>query len=152
MHEVRAALEMHPDYVTVYSVEAARRVSEAAQAVGRPQDLLLQIYAPDDVYFPGQEGGFRTTEALAAAREIAALPDVTLAGVTSFPVLEYDYSGESEVAFTPNMRTIVPGGGADPGGARPARGDDQRPRQHLDRRRSRCCERAARPTSSPGAA
>jgi len=107
MHEVQAALEMHPDYVTVYSVEAARRVSKAAKAVGRPQDLLLQIYAPDDVYFPGQEGGFRTTEALAAAREIADLPDVTIAGVTSFPVLEYDYSGESEVAFTPNMRTIV---------------------------------------------
>ena len=107
MHEVRAAVEMQPDYVTVYSVEAARRVSAAAREVGRPQDLLLQIYAPEDVYFPGQEGGFRTTEALGAAREIADLPDVTIAGVTSFPVLEYDYSGESEVAFTPNMRTIV---------------------------------------------
>jgi len=107
MHEVRAALEMRPDYVTVYSIEAARRVSKAAGELGRPQDLLLQIYAPEDVYFSGQEGGFRTTEALAAAREIAALEDVTIAGVTSFPVLEYDYSGEREVAFNPNMRTIV---------------------------------------------
>jgi len=107
MHEVRDALAMRPDYVTVYSVEAARRVSDAARDLGRPQDLLLQIYAPEDVYFPGQEGGFRTTEALAAARAIAALPDVTVAGVTSFPVIEYDYSGEREVAFTPNMRTIV---------------------------------------------
>lgn len=107
MHEVRVALDMQPDYVTVYSVEAARRVSRAAREAGRAQELLLQIYGPEDIYFPGQEGGFRTTEALAAAREIAEMSDVTVAGVTSFPVLEYDYSGEREVAFTPNMRTIV---------------------------------------------
>src|SRR5262249_28073799 len=92
MHEVRAALEMRPDYVTVYSVAAARRVAEAARAIGTPQDLLLQVYAPEDIYFPGQEGGFRTTEMVAAAREIAAPPDRDIAQCDGPPLLEAQLS------------------------------------------------------------
>lgn len=107
MHDVRAAVEMRPDVVTVYSVEAARRVSAASEGTGRTQDLLMQIYAPEDIYFPGQEGGFRTAEYLDAAKEIMTFSNVRIAGVTSFPVLNYDFSGEREVGFNPNMQTIT---------------------------------------------
>ena len=106
MHDIPAALAMSPEVVTVYSLEHARRISAAAGAIGRRQDLLMQVYAPEDIFFPGQEGGFRVDEALAAAREIAALPHVRIGGVTSFPVLDYDFSGQREVAFNPNMATI----------------------------------------------
>jgi predicted amino acid racemase len=107
MHDVRAALEMRPDVVTVYSVEAARRISAVCEETGRTQDLLMQVYAPDDVYFPGQEGGFRVKEFIEAARQIMALPNVRIAGVTSFPVLNYDFSGRRELGFNPNMRTVT---------------------------------------------
>jgi predicted amino acid racemase len=106
MHEVARAVSMEPDVITVYSVEAARRISAAAGAAGRRQDLLLQVYGPADIFFPGQEGGFPLAGALDAAREIQALPNVRIAGVTSFPVLDYDFSGERELAFNPNMATI----------------------------------------------
>jgi predicted amino acid racemase len=106
-HDLPALLAMEPEVVTVYSVEAARAVNEAAGALGRVQDLLLRVYRPNDVFFPGQEGGFRDAELLGAARQIQRLPNVAIAGVTSFPVLAYDFSGRQEIAFNPNMRTIT---------------------------------------------
>lgn len=105
--DLPAALEMRPDVVTVYSVQAACWIGEIAAAQGRTQDLLLQVFRPNDVFFPGQEGGFRYDDLLPAARKITGLPGVRIAGVTSFPVLEYDFSGKREIAFNPNMDTIV---------------------------------------------
>jgi predicted amino acid racemase len=105
--DLAEALEFRPDVITVYSVEAARRISDAAGAIGRSQDLLLQVYRPGDVYFPGQEGGIRFEELLPAAREILSFPNVRIAGVTSFPVLSYDFTGKQETAFNPNMRTVI---------------------------------------------
>lgn len=106
-HHIRRMLEMRPDVWTVYSVEAAKMISAAAGELRRTQDLLLQVYKPEDVFFPGQEGGFRFAELVPAAREIHALPNVKITGVTSFPVLNYDFSGQREIAFNPNMGTIV---------------------------------------------
>ncbi len=107
LHDIPVALAMRPEVITVYSVEHARRISDAAGEMKRHQDLLMQIYAPEDIYFPGQEGGFRSSEFIDAAREIQTLPNVAIAGVTSFPVLNYDFSGTREVAFNPNMQTIT---------------------------------------------
>ena len=107
LHDIPAALSIRPDVITVYSVEAARRISDAAGAVNRKQDLLMQIYGPDDIYFPGQEGGFRESEYIDAAKTIQQLPNVQITGVTSFPVMSYDFTGTNEVAFNPNMQTIT---------------------------------------------
>lgn len=107
VRDIPEAVDLRPDVITVYSVEAARRISDAAGAVGRTQDVLLQVYRPGDVFFPGQEGGFRFEELLPAAREIQTFASVRIAGVTSFPVLSYDFTGMQETAFNPNMRTIM---------------------------------------------
>src|SRR4051794_7995233 len=104
LRELDAVLAVEPEVVTVYSVEAARAVDQAARKLGRVQELLLQVYAPQDVFFPGQEGGFREAELLKSARQIADLANVEIAGVTSFPVLSYDFTGQQEIAFNPNMR------------------------------------------------
>ena len=106
-HEVEAALEMRPEVITVYSVQAAHQIGQAARALGIRQDLLLQTYAPNDIFFAGQEGGFRIAELIEAAKRIQEIPNVRVAGVTSFPVLKYDFSGRSELQFNPNMQTIV---------------------------------------------
>jgi len=106
--DVGHVLDMHPDFITVYSVESARRISESARDKGSVQDLLVRVYRPGDVFFPGQEGGFRAEELIAAARDIQRLPNVRIVGVTSFPCLSYNFADSREpVRFNPNMATIL---------------------------------------------
>ena len=100
-------LETNPDVVTVYSVEAAKQISAAAESIGRHQKLLMRVHQPGDVFFPGQEGGFLEREMIAAAREIQALPNVEIAGVTTFPALSYEFGADQEQSFNPNMGTIT---------------------------------------------
>ncbi|HEY7030499.1 MAG TPA: alanine racemase [Thermomicrobiales bacterium] len=106
--DVGRVLAMRPDVITVYSVEAARRISEVAATNGVVQDLLVRVYRPGDVFFPGQEGGFRAEELIDAARAIERLPRVRIVGVTSFPCLFYNFDdGREPVHLNPNMETIV---------------------------------------------
>ncbi|MEA2597511.1 MAG: hypothetical protein QOF01_3980, partial [Thermomicrobiales bacterium] len=107
-HDVARVLDMRPDIITVYSVEAARRISEVAGTNDLVQDLLVRVYRPGDIFFPGQEGGFRAEELLSAASEIQRLPNVRIVGVTSFPCLSYNFADSREpVQFNPNMETIL---------------------------------------------
>ena len=106
--DVGRVLDMRPDFITVYSLEAARRISETAREKGLTQDLLVRVYRPGDVFFPGQEGGFRAAELIDAAREIQRLPNVRIVGVTSFPCLSYNFADSREpVRFNPNLETIL---------------------------------------------
>lgn len=107
--EMDAAIAMRPEVITVFSVENARQVSAAAEAAGVTQDLLVRPIGAQDVFFPGQEGGFPEAEVVAAAAEIQKLPNVRVVGVTSFPVVRYNF-GEAERAepeANPNLETLV---------------------------------------------
>jgi predicted amino acid racemase len=97
---------MSPGAVTVFSVEAARRTGEAAARLGRTQDVLLRVWKPGDFIYPGQEGGFRTDEAVVAARRIVELPGVRISGVTSFPCLLWDDEA-GDVRETGNLASVV---------------------------------------------
>jgi predicted amino acid racemase len=106
--DVARVLDMHPDLITVYSVEAARRISETAREKGLIQNLLLRVYQQYDVFFLGQEGGFPATDLIAAAAEIQALPNVRIVGVTSFPCLSYNFADSRDpVTLNPNVETIL---------------------------------------------
>ncbi len=105
--EVPLAVGVHPEVMTVYSVEQARYISEAAGRQGRTQDLLLRPVAEGDIFFEGQEGGFPEAQVIAAAREIAGLPNVRIAGVTSFPCIKYNRTADDPVEPAPNFRTIL---------------------------------------------
>lgn len=107
MHDIRPVLSMEPEVFTVYSFEEASRVSAVAGEIGRPQRLLMRPYGPDDTFFVGQEGGFAIGEFAESARAIARLPNVVLAGVTSFPCISYNPTRSDEVSATPNFRTIL---------------------------------------------
>ncbi len=100
-------LDQHPEVWTVYSVEHARWISAAAAARGRVQDLLLRVYARGDVFFDGQEGGFPLEAVLDAAREVARLPGVKVAGTVAFPCVRYNSRRQDPVEPTPNFRTAV---------------------------------------------
>ena len=95
-----------PEVWTVFNLQKAREVSEAARALGVTQDLLLRVVAPGDTFYPTHDGGFSIDDVVSAAREIARLPNVRVVGVTSFATLLFDPE-RREVFLTPNMQTIV---------------------------------------------
>jgi len=105
-HEAARIAALAPEVWTVFNLEKAREVSEAAGAVGRVQDLLLRVVAPDDVFYPTHDGGFRSDDIVEAAREIVRLPHLRIVGVTSFPTLLFDPERRA-AALTPNLNTIV---------------------------------------------
>jgi predicted amino acid racemase len=105
-HEAARIAALAPEVWTVFNVEKAREVSEAAGAVGRVQGLLLRVVAPGDVFYPTHDGGFGAEEIVEAAREIMGLPNVRIVGVTSFPTLLFDPERRA-VSVTPNLNTLV---------------------------------------------
>ena len=105
-HEAARIAALAPEVWTVFNLEKAREVSQAAGTVGRVQGLLFRVVAPGDVFYPTHDGGFPLDDVVEAAREIMRLPNLRIVGVTSFPTLLFDPE-ERVVALTPNMATIV---------------------------------------------
>ncbi|WP_413111596.1 YhfX family PLP-dependent enzyme [Thaumasiovibrio sp. DFM-14] len=106
-HMIPAILtEMKPEVVTVYSLEKARQISEAAQQAGRIQGILLKFYRSTDHLYVNQESGFPIEKLESVVEAIAELPGVHIAGVTHFPC--FLYSPEKKAtAPTPNLTTLV---------------------------------------------
>jgi predicted amino acid racemase len=99
-------IQMAPEVVTVYSIDKARALSEAATRAGRVQSVLLRVAAPGDVQFPGQLAGFAIADLVRAADTIASLDGVRVAGVTSFPCVTWDRHAHAAVP-TPNLGTLT---------------------------------------------
>jgi len=107
-HSVPAAVAMRPDVITVYNVEHARWIDQAAGDASVTQDLLIRVYAPDDVFFDGQEGGFPEDQVPDVARTIGEMKNVRLVGVTAFPCVRYNTNPDQPlVEPTPNLATIL---------------------------------------------
>jgi predicted amino acid racemase len=107
-HQVKDAVAMRPDVITVYNVEHARWIDAEAAAQNVTQDLLIRVYSPDDLFFGGQEGGIPEAEVEATARAIGGLAHVRLVGVTAFPCVRYNSTpDEPEAELTPNFRTVM---------------------------------------------
>jgi predicted amino acid racemase len=103
-----AVLDYEPEVVTVFTVEAARRISEQAVRAGRTVHLMMRPVADGDVYFEGQEGGFEEATILDEAQRIAELPNVEIMGLTSFPCIRYNLGdpGSSAPVANPNTATL----------------------------------------------
>jgi predicted amino acid racemase len=107
-HLIPDAVAMRPDVITVYNLEHARWIDEAAREQGVTQHLLIRVYAPDDVFFRGQEGGFPEESVPEVVRTIGALRNVRLVGVTAFPCVRYNANLDDPGAeLTPNFHTIM---------------------------------------------
>ena len=106
-HLVPRVLAMQPEVITVYNIEHARWIDHAARDLGTTQDLLIRVYADGDVFFEGQEGGFKETQIAAFVSEVSKLRNVRLVGLTAFPCLTYNESSAEKVIVTPNMHTLV---------------------------------------------
>jgi predicted amino acid racemase len=106
-HHIADAVAMRPDVITVYSLDRARWIDEAARAHGVTQDLLIRVHAEGDLFFGGQEGGFAEPDVPAVAREIGALEHVRLVGTTAFPCVVYNADPDAPRALSPNAATVA---------------------------------------------
>jgi predicted amino acid racemase/ketosteroid isomerase-like protein len=82
-------LAMEPEVVTVFNHEAARRVSDAATAVGREQPLYVRVNRPGDEFMPGMVGGWTEDECVDGIRPLLDLPNVRVVGLTTFAAVSY---------------------------------------------------------------
>jgi predicted amino acid racemase len=106
-HQIDWVIAQHPDVITVYSLQAAEWVSAAAAKIGRLQHVLVRVWDEGDVFFDGQEGGFRAEEFVEAVRAIDALPNLVVVGATSFPSMEYSFdAARFPVQPLPNFATV----------------------------------------------
>ncbi len=106
-HQIEWVVAQHPDVITVYSLQAAEWISAAATRLGRLQHVLIRVWDEGDVFFDGQEGGFRADRFVDAVRTIDALPNLVVAGATSFPCMEYSFdSARMPAQPLPNFATV----------------------------------------------
>jgi predicted amino acid racemase len=105
-HMIHSLLALEPEVVTVFCVEKAKQISQIAAQDRRQVRLLLRVVSEKDSIFPGQEGGFCLDTLVEEAAAILRLPNVRIAGVTSFPCLELDEESQT-LRPTHNFHSIV---------------------------------------------
>lgn len=102
--ETEAGLSLKPDYWTVFSYERAQKISQANRE-DRKQQVLARIFADNDTFYKGHEGGFPAEDVLAVREKLDNLKGIRFAGITTFPALLYDANTE-DVLPTPNLKTL----------------------------------------------
>ncbi|MEU0300677.1 alanine racemase [Streptomyces sp. NPDC006175] len=95
-------LARRPETVTVFDLDNARAVSEAARELGFVQDVLVRIEGADGFVHPGQEGGVPLARLDDFAKAAEALDGIRIGGVTAFPCVLCDPS-TGRPAATPNF-------------------------------------------------
>ncbi len=98
---------MRPEVITIYNIDHARWIDRAAADLGIVHELLMRVYAPNDIFFDGQEGGFGENDVPAVVDALSHLRSVRLVGVTAFPCVRYNHRADEVSEATPNLRTIA---------------------------------------------
>ncbi|MGW0733442.1 alanine racemase [Streptomyces sp. NPDC002851] len=83
-------LAWRPEAVTVFDLDNARAVAEAACELGIAQDVLVRVEGAEGSAYPGQEGGVPLAGLDAFAEAVERLDGVRIAGVTAFPCILCD--------------------------------------------------------------
>lgn len=99
-------LSWNPEVITLFSLARARQLSEVAVQSGKVQDVLLRVYAEGDMIYPGQQGGFQLEKLDEEFHELAGLPGINIAGVTTFPNFQLSEDKKS-MEPTPNLTTLL---------------------------------------------
>ena len=105
-NQIEAILEMRPEVITVYSVEKAREIAVAAKKIGMTQKVLMKVIDHGDLIFPGQDGGFYFSSLADSVKELLRLPNLELAGLTSFPCFTVD-KDKKVIHETNNLNTLL---------------------------------------------
>jgi predicted amino acid racemase len=102
--------EMQPEVITVYTMNKALRLNEAAKKIGVKHNILLRVYGEAPLFYPGHEGGFFVGDIVDAAREIMKLSNLQIIGVTSFPCLLFNEQAR-DVLPTVNFDAVMEAAG-----------------------------------------
>lgn len=94
------------EYFTVFSVEKATEINEAAKNAGIVQKVLLKVVGSQDMIYSGQTAGFCLDSLEETIEEFKKLSHVNISGVTSFPSFLFDEK-EEKIMPTPNMSTLM---------------------------------------------
>jgi predicted amino acid racemase len=102
---IKTVLGLRPEVWTVYSLENARFVSEAASEMGVRQDILVRVRGRDDVMYPNEEGGIWQDELDDFAARARELEGVRVVGVTGYPGTGYN-PHTNQIEPAPNFVTL----------------------------------------------
>jgi predicted amino acid racemase len=106
-YDLEEVVEQAPEFVTVYGLEQAERLSNAVLGRKRPpQRILLRMYDEKAFFHPGQHGGFALPDLDASLAKLRSMPGVEVAGVTSHPCLSYSYE-DGTGGPTPNLTLVL---------------------------------------------
>ncbi|UFU00244.1 YhfX family PLP-dependent enzyme [Radiobacillus kanasensis] len=97
---IHRILLLEPEYVTVFSYENARNISEVAMKIGKKQKVFLRIADTSDFIYNGQQGGFTLSQLNKDIGHIIQLEGIEVAGLTSFPCVLIE---EDKPKVTPNV-------------------------------------------------
>lgn len=103
--DIENILLQKPEVITVYSVEKAKQISDAAIKLNMTQNVMLRVIDKDDILYPAQYGGFYLSELIEKAKEIATMPNIKIYGITSFPCFLFNDNSKS-IEKTKNMDTL----------------------------------------------
>lgn len=108
-HQVPQIVAMRPEFITVYTYEAAKWVSDAARELGVEQSLYVRVTRPavlegskvmatEEGAFGGLVGGWTPDNCVEGIRPLLDLPNVRVAGLTQFSGVAYQGNPSAEEA------------------------------------------------------
>ncbi|WP_028857203.1 alanine racemase [Psychrilyobacter atlanticus] len=99
-------LEMNPQIITVYSIEKAKKINEAAKKKGIIQSIMLKIYKDGDLLYPGQYSGFEIEKIDEIIEKLKGFKNIKIDGITHFPCFLYDEK-TNKIEATHNLNTVI---------------------------------------------
>lgn len=105
-NDIENILLQKPEVITVYSVEKAKQISDAAKRLNMIQNVMLRVIDKGDILYPAQYGGFYLEELIENAKKIASMTNIKIYGLTSFPCFLYNSDSKS-IEKTKNMDTLL---------------------------------------------
>lgn len=103
---IREIVAYHPEVMTIYSLDKAVQIQNAAKGLGVSQGILLRVYNEGDMIYQGQTGGFLLRDLPEIVKTILdECPNIEIKGITSFPCYLYDEETE-DIQPTYNLNTV----------------------------------------------
>jgi predicted amino acid racemase len=108
--EIERILMMNPEFATVYTFEAARRISAACVRLGREQRLYVTVGRPgEEGTHPELFGGWAEDDCVDGIRPILDLPNISVAGIAQHVTIDYasqddPYTAQPTAAFFTALR------------------------------------------------
>ncbi|MBN2617854.1 MAG: alanine racemase [Spirochaetales bacterium] len=103
---VKEVVKLKPEVITVYNLEHAEWINDAAKKQGKIQNILIRVFNDNDSSFLGQEGGFHISDITPFINQIQSFTNIKLIGVTAFPCLKYNENLDDKIVPTSNVDAI----------------------------------------------